>query len=151
MITDQELTLSDAQAVTAAAASTNVVDLGRLFTGNTYRDIGAGEKKAWLVLTVTETFDDSGDDSTVAIKMETDTDEAFGSAVDIWDIVTLAALTPAGTQKIYPLPSANWERYARLYYTPGNGNLSAGKITAQIVLDAPRRRDYAAASLSHAD
>jgi hypothetical protein len=40
MFMDADLLFSDAQAVTAAAASTNYYDTGPLFTGNTGRNIG---------------------------------------------------------------------------------------------------------------
>lgn len=154
MIGDLELVFSKEQAITASAESTNVVDLGPLGGSpsvNTLRDIGAGEPGLWLVITVTTAFTDASSDSTVTPKLQTDTDEAFGSAVDLRTFDTLAALTAAGTQKIYRLEPAAYERYIRLYYTVANGNLSTGKITAEIVRDVRAYRAYRGGSVSNAE
>jgi hypothetical protein len=150
MITDQELTLSDAQAVTAAAASTNVIDLGPLDAGNTTRDIGIGEEM-WLVLTCTTAMTDAGSDSTLAVTMETDNNEAFSSPTTIWTAYTFAAVSPAGRQTKLPLPPANYERYIRLKYTPSGGDLTTGSFKAQIVRDVPARHYYAGTHQSSAE
>ena len=130
MIMDSQLLFSDEQAVTAAADSTNVVDLG------VARDIGISD--LWLFLLVTETMDDTGDDSTLAVTLVTDDNAALSSDSVVMSLVTIPALTAAGTIYFWRIPTeilVAYERYLALAYTPGNGNLSAGKFTAGIVKD----------------
>lgn len=140
MILDKQLEFGSAQAVTAAAASTNVIDLGAV------REIGVGED-LYIVLQVTETMADSGSDSTLTVDLQTDDNESFSSAAVISTLITLAALTPAGRTHYFKVPTGTlnaWERYARIYYTPNNGNLSAGKFSAFITKDIQAYRSYAA-------
>lgn len=131
MILDQELLFSDSQAVTATANSTNVVDLEQV------RDIGAGETLK-LFVTVTETMDDSGDDSTVAVSFVTDDNDTLTTPATIRSLVTFAANTAAGTTLFFDIEPENgvaFQRYIGLIYTLANGNLSAGKFSAGIVRD----------------
>lgn len=139
-IMDAENQFSDNQAVTAAAASENVIDLG------IGRDIGVGDPDLYLVILVTETSDDAGDNSTLAVSLETDDNEAFASATKVADLITLPANVAAGTQYVIPVPTAllaAYERYIRLKYTPANGDLSAGKFSAFLTLDATQYTQYA--------
>lgn len=138
MILDAELEFSSEQAVTASAASTNIVDLG------VARDIGVGEE-TYIRIGVTETMDDSGDDSTLTVSLQTDDNSSFGSASTIATLVTIPATTVAGTEYFIKVPIAitqDYERYIRLYYTIANGNLSAGKFDANIVKDIQKYKDY---------
>lgn len=140
MIMDAELTLSDAQAITASAISTNVIDLTNV------RDIGKG-KRLKLVLNVDETFADDSSNSTVAVSLVTDDNAAMGSVATIRSLITFAALTAAGTQRVFdiePELAVAFQRYLGVYYTVANGDLSAGKISASIVLDAQDTPVYAA-------
>lgn len=124
MILDSQLQFSDAQAVTAAAASTNVLDLG------VARDIGSG-KPLYVCLNVDVALDDAGDDSELAVTLETDDNSDFTSATELMALFTLAANAPAGTKKVAVLPPGlDYERYLRLKYTPADGDLSAGSVTA---------------------
>lgn len=139
MILDAELEFSSEQAVTAAAASTNIIDLG------VAREIGVGEE-LYIRIGVTTTLDDSGDDSELAVKLQTDTVEGFGSPSDVAELVTIPAVTAAGTEYYIKLPigtTQSLQRYIRLYYTPADGNLSAGAIDAHIVKDIQKYTDYA--------
>lgn len=138
MILDGQLELSSEQTVTAAAASENIIDLGIA------RDIGIGES-LWIRIGVTETMDDSGDDSTLAVILQTDDNVAFGSAVTVAALVTIPAVTAAGTEYFFRLPAAvlnEYERYIRGFYTPANGNLSAGKFDMNIIKDIQHYTDY---------
>ena len=140
MILDLALQFSDRQAITATAVSTNVIDLGAV------RNIGSGEE-LFLVLIVTTAFTDAGSDSTVTPSLQTDDNEAFGSAATVRTYDTLAALTAANTTRIYklePFTAAGiYERYIRLNYTVANGNLTTGAITAFITKDVTTYRHYA--------
>lgn len=139
-ILDQQLVFSDAQAITATAASTNVID----FSG--IRNLGVGTPIA-LVLTVTTAFTDASSDSTVTVTLESDDNSAFGSTAIIRTLTTFAALTAANTTRIFMLepftPTGNFERYMRLNYTVANGNLTTGAITGYLLLNPQLYRPYA--------
>jgi len=137
MIMDKELLFSDAQAVTAAAASTNVVDLGEA------RDVGTGEN-LYVVAVVDVAFTDAGSDSTLAVKLQTDSAEGFGTAVDAQELFTFPALAAAGTVKIARLqPGAIDARYLRAFFTPAGGNLTTGSLTVFIAHDIDKWKAYA--------
>jgi hypothetical protein len=127
MIHDAENRFSDAQDISGAGpdASTDVVDLGIA------RDIGTGEN-LYLVVSVDTTFVGGG--ITVAVTIETDNDEAFGSPTSpAQTIGTFAALSVAGSRFVVRLqPDAINERFMRVLYTQ-SGALTTGAVTAFIV------------------
>ena len=138
MIMDATLQFSNAQAITASAASTNTIDLGA--TGTVYgaaaaivRDVGKGEAIP-LAVTVTETFATL---TSLTISIETDDNSSFSSAKTVWrsPAYTVAQLT-VGAEYILPdaLPVGTNERYVRLYYTVAGSNATTGKITAGAVM-----------------
>jgi hypothetical protein len=138
MIMDAELRFSNAQAITASAASTNQLDLKAV------RDIGVGED-LYFVAIVDVAFTDASSDSTVVVTLETDNDSAFGSpTLAVQTIGTFAALSAIGTRLVAKLqPLAIVERYLRAYYTVAGGSLTTGSISSFIVLDADLFRAYA--------
>lgn len=128
MIIDKELMMSNAQAVTATAASTGVIDLGaRLGLEN-----GGLSDDLWLQIRVDTAAAASGS-ATVAFAFETDDDEAFGTATTLWSrAATGKALLVAGYSVArFKLP-IGMKRYARVYYTVATGPLTAGKFDAFI-------------------
>lgn len=133
MIFDKTNLLSDAQAITVTAASTNVIDLGPIKTGIT-RDIGKG-KPIPLLIQATEQFTAAGA-ATLTITMEVDDNEAFGSAKTVWTSGAIGKATLAPGFVIIPeyIPRGANERYLRLNYTVGTGPMTAGKITAGITM-----------------
>lgn len=136
MILDNTLVLSDSQAITASAASTNQIDLGAAGTtflgGTVRRDVGDGTDIPVLV-TVTQTFNNL---TSLTVALQTDDDAAFGSpqTVATGPAIPLANLT-AGSQINWParLPLGTNERYVRLFYTVTGTAPAAGKITAAVV------------------
>lgn len=145
MITDAQLTFSDAQAVTATAGSTNVIDTGPLFSGNLGRNLGVGERM-FVAVTVDVAMSDAGSDSTITVTLETDDNAAFSSAATVGTLGVFSALSAVGTAIFAGLPPGNavpYERYIRLMYTAANGNLTTGSFTASIVKDAPLFTTYA--------
>lgn len=129
MYVDAQNLFSDAQAITASAASTNLIDLGSA------RDIGVGQE-LYVVAVVDIGFTDAGSDSTVTVTLETDDNAAFTSAATVQTIGTFAALTAAGSRLVARLqPSAAWEQYVRAYYTVANGNLTTGSLTVFLTID----------------
>lgn len=147
MIIDSQNEFSDAQAVTATAISTNVIDL--LPGGeNTTVDIGAGED-IMLVIKVPVTVTADGD-ATVTFSLESDSTANLATSATVhW---TSAAIGKAdltgGTQVVaLALPRGTYERYLGVRYTVGTGPLTAGAFDAFLVRSADSRRNYATKSL----
>jgi len=136
MIMDKENQFSAAQAITAAAGSTNVID-----SSPVGEDLGAGEN-LFIVAVVTTAFTDAGSDSTLNVSLQTDDNSGMASPTVIQDLFTFPALSPVGTRKIARIQPATFERYLGLVYTPANGNLSTGAVTAMIVKDADIQKFY---------
>lgn len=138
MIIDAQATFSSAQAVTAAAASTNYMDLQAI------GDLGMGEP-IWLIVACVVAMTDSGSDSTLAVTIETDDNTSFSSATSVATVGTFAATSAAGTRLApYRIAAeAVVERYMRLYYTPANGNLSTGSFDAFLTKDIDKFTAYA--------
>jgi hypothetical protein len=67
MFVDAQLEFSDSQAITASAASTNIIDFNPAFDYNTVIDAGAGEP-TFLVVTPSVTFAAAGA-ATLAIEL----------------------------------------------------------------------------------
>lgn len=128
MYIDSQQKLSDAQAVTASAASTNVIDLGAKGIGDTDQDI---------IIAVTETATASGA-ATVTFSVQASDAEAFGSGVET--IASTGAIGKADLvagQEILKLRISHiGKRYLRVYYTVATGPLTAGKFTAAMVNNA---------------
>jgi hypothetical protein len=137
MIHDAHNLFSDAQALTAAAASTNLIDLGAV------RDLGNGEN-LYIVLSVDVALADTGSNSTVTVDLQTDDNASFSSNATGQTLFTIAAVAAAGTVYIARIqPGGANERYIRLFYTMNNGDLSAGSVTAEIVHDVQKYVSYA--------
>lgn len=124
MYIDAQMTFSDDQAITADAASTNVIDLG------VARNMGNGEAVPVLIQ-VTEDFDNL---TSLEVKVQQDTVEGFGSPTDIatTGAVVLANLKAGYTFPIVYLP-ANTERYLRLYYDVTGTTPTSGTVMAAVV------------------
>jgi hypothetical protein len=135
MIFDAENLFSNAQAVTASAASTNIVDFGARGTPEgapaaIVRDMSKGEPIECVgVVTTTAT---SGGSATLLMSFQTDNDVAFGSPRTVW--VAPAAIAVASLVEGYDLqlptqlPNPANERYCRWYYTVATADLTAGKF-----------------------
>lgn len=113
MIIDSQNLFSDAQALSATGASTNLIDLGA------ERRIGSGEPMA-AVVTVDVAL--AGTSPTFAITVQSDDNSGFSSAATVVTSATIsgAANAPAGAKFVVPIPSGlATERYVRLNYTLG--------------------------------
>lgn len=130
MIFDQQTLLSDAQAITATAASTNVIDLGPIKTG-IVRDIGKG-KAIPLLIQVVETFNNL---TSLTIALQVDDADTFPSAKTVWSSTVVLADLKAG-KVIVPefITRGTDERYMRLNYTVTGTAPTLGKITAGITM-----------------
>lgn len=146
MLLDADLLFSDAQAVTATAASSNYYDTGPLFAGNTGRNLGVSE--LYFAISVDVAMTDSGSDSTIAVSLETDDNTSFSSIATVATLVVIPALTAAGTKYFVRLPIATlvpYERYLQIKYTAANGNLTTGSFTVALVKNIDNWTSYASA------
>ncbi|WP_422096889.1 Bbp16 family capsid cement protein [Variovorax sp.] len=134
MILDNQNLFSDDQAITATAASTNVIDLGPTGTvprspSALTRDISKGTDIPLLVQ-VTEAFNNL---TSLAVAVQTDSDSAFGSATTLYtQTVVLADLTAGKRIALKTLPYGLTKRYVRLNYTVTGTAPTTGKVTAGI-------------------
>lgn len=138
MIFDKTLQLSDAQAITATAVSTNVIDQGAPGTVKNASvplkmDLGKGHRIPFLVQVV-EAFTAAGA-GTLTVQLQVDDNEAFASPKTVAVSATLAlADLIAGAQIFLDyLPRGTDERYIRLNYVVATGPMTAGKVTAGVV------------------
>lgn len=158
MIIDRELMFSNAQAVTAQALSTDVVDTAPLgiaasagsadltFAVNTGRNVGAGQNLfIWVNVDVAMT--DTGSDSTLSVELLTDDVAALNtSPVVVATLFIIPAVSLPGFKAFARIPlgaDIQYQRYIGLRYTPNNGNLTTGSFSAGIVLDADAFVSYA--------
>lgn len=133
MIFDQQTLLSDAQAITVTAVSTNVIDLGPIKTG-IVRDIGKG-KQIPLLIQVTEQFAAAGA-GTLTVALQVDDNEAFSSAKTVWTSAAFALATLKPGFVVIPeyITRGTDERYLRLSHTVATGPMTAGKVTAGVTM-----------------
>jgi hypothetical protein len=136
MIFDATTLFSNAQAVTATAASTNIIDLGS--TGTVFgaaaaitRDVGKGREIA-IRASVVESFNNL---TSLTIGIEVDDNAGFASAKTVWTSPAYALADLAvGAKLLLPdaLPIGTDERYLRLKYTVAGTAPTLGKITAGV-------------------
>lgn len=136
MIFDRNNLFSNSQAVTATAASTDVIDLGATGTpvGSSaalVRDIGLGNPLP-LRVQIVEAFNNL---TSVTIALQVDDNEAFGSPKTVQSVtVVLAALTLGAVVGAFNyMPRGTDERYLRLHYTVTGTAPTLGKVTAGVV------------------
>ena len=133
MIIDKLLQVSGAQAVTASAASTDVIDFGQ-----TNPNSGINQNTT-MAITVDETAT-AGGSATVTFSVQDSADNSTFADVAVTAAIGKASLT-AGAQVLIPMPVQH-RRYVRAYYTVATGPLTAGKVSAQIVAGVQANRAY---------
>lgn len=136
MIIDHFLKVSNNQAVTASAASTDTIDFGQTGPNTGLHDrldmvitVGAAATAAGAA-TVTFTIQDSANGSSFA-------DVLASRATPIAEL-------KAGAQVILPMP-AKHRRYVRVNYTVTDGPLTGGTFSAQVVEGVQANTPYPAA------
>lgn len=122
MIVDNSMKLSEAQAVTTSAASTNVLDMGA-------SGMRAGNP-LFINCRVDTTVTADGA-ATVTFALQTCDAEAFGSNVET--LYTTAAIGKAALLAdshvfMVDIGAMKLKRYVRGYYTVATGPLTAGKF-----------------------
>lgn len=137
MIIDNTLVLSDHQAITADAGSTNVWDMGAQGTPHGWltaygRDMGDGYMEIPLLVEVTEAFNNL---TSLQVSAQTDDNAAFSSptTVVLGPAVVLASLVPGYKfNAVARVPKGTGEQYFRLYYDITGTAPSTGKIFAAV-------------------
>jgi hypothetical protein len=140
MIFDAQSRFSNAQAITATAASTDVIDLGAAgipygHTAALRRDLGVHQIP--LHIQVVENFATL---TSLVVSVQTDDNSSFSSATTILasQAIPVASLVAGYVFNIDDLPLQTSERYVRLNYTVAGSNATAGKITGGIVAASQR-------------
>jgi hypothetical protein len=133
MYLDKQLIMSDAQAITEAAVSTNVLEIG---TDNAYEN-------AWVVVRVQTAFDTGA--VTLTVNLETDDVEAFtGTGSTKRTLISTGAIAAAkltaGKVLIKERLPIDRDKYLRVSYTPLDASgdadtFGAGAVDAFITLD----------------
>lgn len=137
MINDKLLMFSEAQAVTASAASTDTIDLGPI--DGTRRDIGVGEPlEYWVTTNTTAT---AAGAATVNIQLQTSPDNSTWTTLTSSGDLALASLV-AGRRIVSQKVPQGVQRYLRVNYVVGTGPLTAGAFTAGINLDVDGNNHY---------
>ena len=126
MIIDKYLQFDSAAAITATQASTNVVDL------SSSRDIGIGEPLQ-LVCTIVTSFAAAGL-ATLQVQLQTSSDNATWVTLVESDLLAVANLT-AGSEVLRTPLALGVQRYLRLNYVVATGPMTAGAVTAELVID----------------
>lgn len=124
---DQNLVLSDAQAVTATAVSTKSID-----TTTALRNIGSGEPVEVLV-SVGTAFTAAGA-ATMTVALQDSADNTTFADVLVSPAIAVASLA-AGFEALRVRVPATTRRYIALNYTVATGPMTAGALTAVLELD----------------
>lgn len=135
MLFSQQQLFSDHQAITADAASTNILDT--LAAGTPYAAAAAVEKNLGkgtpipISVRVTEAFNTL---TSLNIRLEVDDNSSFSSAKVVRTVnVLLADLVVGKDIDFRYIPKGTDERYIRLYYDVVGTNPTLGKIHAGVV------------------
>jgi hypothetical protein len=136
MIIDNTLVLSDGQAITADARSTNVIDLGATGTPIGHatgidRDVGKGCGIP-IVVEVTEAFNTL---TTLTVSLQSDDNAGFTTPKEIASRTYPLAQLTLGAKLSFPavLPEGTDERYVSLFYDVTGTNPTTGKLFAAVV------------------
>jgi len=124
MFIDKALQVSNAQAVTATAASTDVIDFGQANP-----NVGMDDRSS-MAITVDAAATAAGD-ATVTFAVQDSADNETFADVAVSAAIGKAALV-AGYQHIIPMPT-KLRRYCRVNYMVATGPLTAGAFSAQVV------------------
>jgi hypothetical protein len=126
MLMDKELIFSDAQAITADAASTVALDTNY---------IGRAIEEPWLVVNVETTLDTAGEAGTLVVKLQVDDNASFTSAIDLFTSQSFAEADLASGKNLVKirLPEG-LEQHIRVYYDVNDADpFTAGKVDAFLV------------------
>lgn len=136
MYVDQNLVMSDAQAVTATASSTKSID-----TATALRNIGSGEPIEVIIL-VTTTCLASGGASNVTFSVDDSADNSTFAVIAQSPAIAKATLV-AGYEAFRVMLPRTTRRYIQVTYTVDTNNLTAGALTAYLAPEGFRQDNVA--------
>jgi len=125
---DNSLVMSDAQAVTASADSTNSID-----TQSALRNIGNG-RPIELIIVVATTVAASGGASNTTFSLQDSADNSSFATVVQGPAIAKATLVQGYVALRIMLPHG-LRRYINVHYAVDTNNLTAGAFTAYLALD----------------
>lgn len=128
MYVDNNLMMSDAQALTAAAASTKSID-----TGLALRHIGDGEPVELVVQVVTALLA-SGGAANLTVALQDSADNSTFADVTKTPAIAKAALV-AGYELLRIRLPVGLRRYIQVYYTPDTNDFTSGTVNAFLAID----------------
>lgn len=128
MITDNNLYMSDAQAITATAVSTKSLDFG-----NSLRLIGNGEPLELIVVVKTQLLASAGAAS-LTVALQDSADNSSFATVVTGPAIAKASLV-AGYELLRIRLPAGLQRYIQISYTATTNDFSSGTVDAFINLD----------------
>lgn len=132
MYIDRQNLVSDAQALTATAASTDFIDLGQ------ERRLGVGEPMA-VVISCDVAM--GGTTPTLVATLQSDDNTSFSSAASVVVSPTFSSFA-AGAKYVLPIPpGVATERYVRVNYTLG-GTSPTITVTTALVPMSLVQNDY---------
>ncbi len=127
MILDKQNEFSDAQALTATAASTNIIDTSVL---------GDAKNELYLVVQVSTKLASSGTSATLDIILQHDSAVGFGTVATLATLAQIAEATLVAGYRCWAIRlPAGAKRYLRMYYTVGTENFTSGNIDAFLTPD----------------
>lgn len=142
MLFDRQNLFSNAQAVTATAVSTDVIDFGPRQTpmhaaNPITRDVGKGR----LIDLYAQVVANFATLTSLTVEVQVDDNEAFSSprVIAVTPAIPVAQLIAGYRFPLRHVPLGADERYMRLRYVVGGSNATAGAITAGFVFDADER------------
>ncbi len=144
MILDLQTKFSDAQALTATAISTNVIDLRNAATPALADEGIAGAPDLWFVVQVVTAAAGGDAAKTLTISLESDStaDLATSATVHYTSAAITGATLIAGYNAIrVKLPSGDYERYLGVRYT-ASATFTSFTLNAFLVLDVQRNVIY---------
>lgn len=130
MIFDELTLLSDRQAITATARSTNVIDLG---ASTIKRDVGKGVRRIPIRIQVVEPFNNL---TSLTVALQVSNDPTFATGVKtVWSHTAVAADLVAGYVVVPEHVTRGTDlRYMSLNYTVAGTAPTTGRVTAGITM-----------------
>lgn len=123
MYIDHELVMSDGQAITADAVSTNVLNVGA--------DIGPGEP----INVEVKVAEDFATCTSLTVDLQTATDAAFTTPVTLQSSTILLADLVAGKRFPFSTVPEGTLGFIRMNYVVNGADATAGKVFAALVSD----------------
>jgi len=133
MYIDNDLLVSNAQAITADAYSTYSIDL------KAARKVWGG-KQLYMIVTVDETFATKTDVDFQVVSATSATDLSAGKIIlASTGAIAIGSLTIGRAPIIIPIGSnvGTEQQYLGMYYLVGGTETGAGKVSAFVAFDAP--------------